>query len=144
MTDNLCTCITYSDDEGHTGKLPVYMTRAAACADVALPAAIVIPAHSAYKADLLIGFDIPKGHKILMYPRSSLLIKKGLIQPVSVIDEDYSRQHVHVPFFNATDHDVVLEEGERVAQIECVPSYDMVDWDHKFNDRTGGFGSTGE
>lgn len=139
-----CQCIKFTDDEGHTGKEPVYMTRFAACADVALPTAAVIPAHAVCKVDLLIGFDIPCDKKIIMYPRSSLLIKKGLMQPVSIIDSDYSGQHVHVPFYNITDHDVVLEENERVAQIECTPMYDTVNWTRKAVDRKGGFGSTGK
>jgi len=139
-----CECIQFTDDEGHTGNLPVYKTKLAACADVSLPVDIRIPARSSFKVDLLIGFNIPDDMKIMMYPRSSLLVMKGLIQPTSVIDADYSGQHVHVPFYNPTDHEIVLEQGERVAQIECVPRYDCRDLIHETNERTGGFGSTGK
>ena len=72
-----------------------------------------------------------------------MLIKKGLIQPVSIIDSDYSGQHVHIPFVNITDEPVELDKGERVAQIECVPAYDCVDWSRIEKERDGGFGSTG-
>lgn len=139
-----CECVQFTDDEGHTGNLPVYKTKLAACADVSLPVDIRIPARSSFKVDLLIGFNIPDDMKIMMYPRSSLLINKGLFQPTSVIDADYSGQHVHVPFYNPTDYEVVLKQGERVAQIECVPRYDCRDWVHETNERTGGFGSTGK
>lgn len=139
-----CECVQFTDDEGHTGNLPVYKTKLAACADVSIPYDIVIPAKSAVKFDLLIGFNIHDDMKIIMYPRSSLLINKGLVQPTSIIDADYSGKHVHVPFYNPTDHDIVLERGERVAQIECVPRYDCRDWVHETNERTGGFGSTGK
>lgn len=144
MNDLICACEIFQDGDGKHGVVPVYQTELAACADVALPKQVIVPAHKAVKIDLLIGFDIPEDCKILMYPRSSLLIKKNLIQPVSVIDADYSRQHVHVPFFNPTDEDILLESGERVAQIECVPRYDTVSWIHKHEKRTGGFGSTGK
>lgn len=139
-----CACYQFplDTDSSKHGIRPVFKTKEAACADVATPVAITIPAHSAIKSDLFIGFEIPKGYKIVMYPRSSLLIKKCLIQPVSIIDSDYSGQHVHVPLFNPTDKDIVLEAGERVCQIECVPAYDCDDWAHENAERMGGFGST--
>lgn len=131
--------------DGVMGINPVYMTKGSACADVAIPYDIVIPAHKAAKFDLWIGFEIPEGYKVIMYPRSSLLVKYSLLQPVSIIDSDYSGQHVHVPFFNPTDTDIKLEKGTRVAQIECVPAYNCEDWEHKNKDRgEGGFGSTGK
>lgn len=129
--------------DGIIGIQPTYQTKEAACADVAIPYPATIPLHKAMKFDLWIGFEIPKGYKIIMYPRSSLLTKKGLMQPVSIIDSDYSGQHVYVPFVNITDEPVELAKGERVAQIECVPVYDCVDWARIEHDRNGGFGSTG-
>jgi deoxyuridine 5'-triphosphate nucleotidohydrolase len=92
---------------------------------------------------LQIGFDIPNGYKIVMYPRSSLMIKYGIVQPTSVIDSDYSGMEVHVPLYNTSDKRVELPAGTRVAQIECVPVYDCLDWNHESAERTGGFGSTG-
>lgn len=139
-----CQCEIYTDDEGNHGALPVYQTKLAACADVSIPQQVVIPKHSSFKIDLLIGFDIPEDMKIMMYPRSSFLVKKGLIQPTSIIDADYSHKHVHVPFYNPTDYDVVLERGERVAQIEAVPRYSTNEWPRKDVEREGGFGSTGK
>lgn len=138
-----CECIQFYDDKHIVrGIKPVYKTKGAACADVAIPFTTVIKAGTAEKIDLWIGFQIPKGYKIIMYPRSSLLIKKGLIQPVSIIDADYSGMRVHVPLFNPTDKDIVLEAGERVAQIECVPCYECNCWDKEEVTRDGGFGST--
>lgn len=128
------------------GIKPVYKTKGAACADVAIPFETLIPAHKSVCIDLWIGFEIPENYKVIMYPRSSLLVKKGLISPVSIIDADYSGQRVHAPLFNLTDNDVKLEAGERVLQIECVPMYDCVDWEHEKTVRArvnGGFGSTG-
>lgn len=129
------------------GIPPVYMTKKAACADLAVPEKVVIPPHSAVRVGLKVGFEIPDGMKIIMYPRSSLLVKRGLFQPTSIIEPDYNGQEVHAPLFNGTDTEVVLEAGDRVSQIECVPRWDCYSWDHKKAERSksdGGFGSTGK
>lgn len=137
------TILHVTDDSSDNGAKPVYQTAEAACADVCSPAEYVIQPHSSSKIDLLVSFNIPDGFKIIMYPRSSLLIKKGLMQPVSIIDADY-HDHVHVPLFNLTDRPVIIERGERIAQIELVPTYNCKDWPRKQVERTGGFGSTGK
>lgn len=143
-----CPCyLFYEEIDGKRvvhGKNPVYKTKGAACADVAIPFATTIPPHSAVKIDLWIGFEIPEGYVVRMYPRSSLLIKHGLIQPVTNIDSDFSGNHVHCPLYNPTDKPVELLAGERVAQIECVPTYDCEDWEHEDNVRDpNGFGGSG-
>lgn len=136
----ICKVRCLSDD----AKVPVYMSKEAACADVCIPNDTLLEANSVTKVDLQLAFDIKKGYKIIMYPRSSLLLKKGIIQPVSIIDSDYSGKPVHAIFYNPTNNDnVLLLRHERVAQIECVPAYNCINWD-RFNDtRIGGFGSTG-
>ena len=126
------------------GIQPVYQTKHAACADVAVPIRTIIHPHSTEKVDLWIGFEIPEGYCIKMYPRSSLLLKYDLMSPVSIIDSDYSRMHVHVVLHNLGANLQVLEAGTRVAQIECVPVYDCDDWAHSNKTRDGGFGSTGQ
>lgn len=123
---------------------PVYMTDGAACADVAIPCDITINPGQCAVVPLGLGFDIPLFFKIVMYPRSSLLTKYGIMQPTSIIDHDYSGKEVHAPLFNATNSVIVLQKGTRVAQIECVPVYDCTSWPRKLVERTGGFGSTGK
>lgn len=129
------------------GIMPVYKTKKAACADLAVPEKVVIPPHKSVMVGLKVGFEIPDGMKIVMYPRSSLLVKRGLFQPTSIIEPDYNGQEVHAPLFNGTDEEVVIEAGDRVCQIECVPRYDCRSWDHDEVERdtvNGGFGSTGK
>ena len=135
-----CRCIQLG---GH-GIQPVYKTKEAACADVALPDRLVLKAGEIKMVSLQIGFEIPNGFKIVMYPRSSLMIKYGLVQPTSIIDSDYSGMEVHVPLYNTSDRRIELPAGTRVAQIECVPVVDCLDWKHEAQTRTGGFGSTGK
>ena len=128
------------------GKRPVFGTTGAACADICTPYEVTVPPHTTMKIDTWIGFSIPEGYKVIMYPRSSLLVKRGLMQPTSIIDRDYTG-HVHVPVHNLTDEPVVLEAGERIAQVECVPAMQHklgVNWQVKNVARDQeGFGGTG-
>ena len=129
---------------GPNGKVPVYKTKQAACADVYLPEDVTIEPGKVACPGLQLGFEIPAGSKIVMYPRSSLLVKFGIIQPTSIIDADYSGMEIHAPLYNATDKPVTLKAGDRVAQIELQPYTRVLDWKFENNERTGGFGSTGE
>lgn len=129
---------------GPHGKVPVYKTRQAACADVFLPEDVTIEPGKVACPGLQLGFDIPAGNKIIMYPRSSLLVKFGIMQPTSIIDADYSGMEIHVPLYNTTDKPVTLKAGTRVAQIELHEYERILDWNFEDNERTGGLGSTGE
>ena len=129
---------------GPNGKVPVYKTKQAACADVYLPEDVTIEPGKVACPGLQLGFEIPAGSKVVMYPRSSLLVKFGIIQPTSIIDADYSGMEIHAPLYNATDKPVTLKAGDRVAQIELQEYSRVLDWNFESNERTGGFGSTGE
>lgn len=130
------------------GLPPVFMTKGAACADCAVPFEEMILPHQTKVIDLWIGFEIPVGYKIVMYPRSSLLVKKGLMSPVSIIDQDFSGNKVHFPVHNLTNQPVRLAAGERVCQIELAPAMKRSwqdNWDQKEVERGAeGFGTTGE
>ncbi|MEE0930113.1 MAG: hypothetical protein UIM53_03865 [Acutalibacteraceae bacterium] len=129
---------------GPHGKVPVYKTRQAACADVFLPEDVTIEPGKVACPGLQLGFNIPAGNKIVMYPRSSLLVKFGIMQPTSIIDADYSGMEIHVPLYNTTDKPVTLKAGDRVAQIELHEYERILDWNFEDNERTAGLGSTGE
>ena len=129
---------------GPHGKVPVYKTKQAACADVFLPEDVTVEPGKVACPGLQLGFNIPAGNKIVMYPRSSLLVKFGIMQPTSIIDADYSGMEIHVPLYNTTDKPVTLKAGDRVAQIELREYERVLDWNFEDNERTGGFGSTGE
>lgn len=139
-----CKATLFTDEHGYTGKMPVYKTKEAACADVALPHAVNINPGEVVKIDLLIGFDIPAGKKIVMYPRSSLLTKYKILSPTSIIDSDYRGKHVHWPAINLGSEPVILDIDTRVAQIELLPTEQVTDWAMERTERVGGFGSTGE
>lgn len=146
---NFDTYLYYdTDDNGNRvnmGKKPCFMTKGAACADVAIPANVTIKAGERKLIDLMLGFDIPEGYCIKMYPRSSLLVKYGLLSPVSIIDWDYKYAHVRWPVVNVSKDDVNLEAGTRVAQVYLCKQSEQGDWERKNVARDlGGFGGTGE
>lgn len=129
------------------GIMPDYKTKKAACADCAVPVDVVLEPGKCTLVGLKLAFEIPDDMKIVMYPRSSLLVKRGIMQPTSIIEPDYNGQEVHAPLFNTTSEPILIKAGERVCQIECVPRYDCKSWDHDDVERdtqNGGFGSTGK
>jgi dUTP pyrophosphatase len=92
---------------------------------------------------------MPKNEVLLVYPRSSLAIKKGLLMSnsVGVIDSDYynnqnNEGHIMVPLLNITDQKVKIEKGERIAQ-GIFTQFQKIDEEEITNqERKGGFGSS--
>ena len=132
------------DSTGIKGIAPIYSTMHSAAADVAIPDDVVIPAHDSVYVDLLLKTNIEYGYCILMFPRSSTLIKNHLFMPVSVIDSDY-KGNIHAPLYNPTSVDITLHKGDRIAQI-MLQRCDM--WvTNNISNRVrsgGGCGSTGK
>jgi dUTP pyrophosphatase len=93
--------------------------------------------------------SMPKNEVLLVYPRSSLAIKKGLIMSnsVGVIDSDYynnqnNEGHIMVPLFNISQKEAKIEKGERIAQGIFTQFYQLDDEEITNQERTGGFGSS--
>ena len=93
--------------------------------------------------------SMPKGETLLVFPRSSLGIKKGLMMSngVGVIDSDYynnsnNEGHIMIPLLNFSDKDVCLKKGERVAQGIFIEYKKASNEDILEVERSGGFGST--
>lgn len=85
---------------------------------------------------------------LLIFPRSSLAVKKGLrlSNSVAVIDADYygnpdNDGHIMISLFNFSQETQVIEAGDRIAQGVFV-KYEVTDDDHVNGSRQGGFGST--
>jgi len=95
-------------------------------------------------------FDIPKGHHIKIYNRSSMPLKKGLIlaNGVGVVDEDYVDE-VFGMFYNSTKETQYIKVGDRIMQGELVSNSknfcfeEIKKASEKKGNRTGGLGSTG-
>ena len=86
---------------------------------------------------------------LLIFPRSSLAVKKGLrlTNSVAVIDADYygnerNDGEIMISLFNFTDSPVTIEADERIAQGIFI-KYGITDDDAASGVRQGGYGSTG-
>jgi dUTP pyrophosphatase len=98
---------------------------------------------------------IPMGYHVSINPRSGLALKNGLIviNSPGTIDGDYTDE-IFILVSNISDIPILIEEGDRIAQIEIVKNrtietYFSVGTEkellaHKnLSNRSGGFGHTG-
>lgn len=130
--------------------LPKRSTSESAGYDFYLPYDIVISPHGCTG---IIPTDIKaymqEGEVFMLYVRSSVGIKKGLVlaNGTGVIDMDYYSNpdndgNIGVALRNETDVPVILKRGERIMQGIFV-KYLVADNGNTDNVRDGGFGSTG-
>ena len=94
-------------------------------------------------------FDIPDGHVMKMFIRSSQALKKGLTMAngVGIIDSDYVEESF-IMLENISDSMATIHHGERIAQclIEKTSRVKIVEVTERPGQKTereGGFGSTG-
>lgn len=111
---------------------------------------VVVPAHGTARIVTGIKAQMEKDMVLLIYIRSSLGIKFGLMLSncVGVIDYDYynnndTEGNIIVKLYNTTDNDVFIEPYERIAQ-GIFTKYYTTDDDNVTATRTGGVGSTGK
>ncbi len=93
--------------------------------------------------------QVPTGHFLGIFARSSTPLKRGLVIPngVGVVDPDYSGpdDEVKVQVLNFTKAEVQVTRGDRLAQGIVLPAQ-RVSWQEvtEIAEVTrGGFGSTG-
>ena len=134
-----------SKREGNSLK---YMTKDSAGVDLCVLEPVVILPRQMEMVNTGVSVSIPVGHAGLLFPRSSLSVKKGLMlmNSIGLIDSDY-RGDIQCILWNSGTGTVRLETGERIAQLVVIPvaQYDWVkaavlDMTER---GTGGFGSTG-
>lgn len=96
-----------------------------------------------------VSISIPDGYVGLIYARSGLASKSG-VRPrnaVGVVDSDY-RGAVMVPLVNDSEDSIVINQGERIAQMIITPyeqaNLILVDELDSTERGSGGFGSTGK
>lgn len=108
---------------------------------------VVVPVGGTVKITTGLACQLPEGHFMIIAPRSSVGVKKGLMlkNTVGIIDESY-RGQIYLFFKNISDEPVVIENGERVAQAIVLPYpvLDLVAVNELDNTErgAGGFGST--
>lgn len=90
-----------------------------------------------------------RDYVMLIFPRSSLGIKKGMMiaNTVPVVDADYAyadnEGHIFICIKNNGEDMLELEEGDKIVQAVFIP-FGVADEEEITTERTGGIGSTGK
>lgn len=128
--------------------MPEYKTPGALGFDIGLLKAVTVPAHGDVIARTGLGFGLPEGHGLFIFPRSSIFKKQRLMlaNSVGVLDPDFSgaEDELKLHFYNPTDTDIALEAGQRLVQGVILPVaiVDLYEGPADAVSR-GGIGSTG-
>jgi dUTP pyrophosphatase len=130
--------------------LPAYETNASAGLDVRanLPENIALNPMERALIKTGLFLEIPVGFECQVRPRSGLALKKGLtvLNSPGTIDADY-RGEVGIILINLSNETVILENGERIAQL-VFARVEQAEWVSaeilsETERGVGGFGSTG-
>jgi dUTP pyrophosphatase len=132
-----------------TVALPAYGTDESAGFDLAAAHDVAIPPRQIVLVRTGLVIEVPSGHFLAIFARSSTPLKRGLMvaNGVGVIDPDYSgpTDEVMIQVLNITDAAVTVCRGDRIAQ-GIVLAAPRVSWQEvselRANPR-GGFGATG-
>ncbi|KXK07828.1 MAG: Deoxyuridine 5'-triphosphate nucleotidohydrolase [Microgenomates bacterium OLB22] len=129
--------------------LPAYQTDGAAAFDLNSRVDIDVPREGVTVIPLGIVVDIPDGHVGLLFARSSLPGKKGLMvaNGVGVIDADFcgDNDELGLAVINISSSVVKVEKGERLAQMIILPidRVSLQEVSRMSGKDRGGFGTTG-
>ena len=137
--------VTRIDDDM---PLPRYQTAGAAGFDLAARVAMTVaPGEVALVPTGLI-IEVPAGHFLGIFARSSTPLKRGLLvaNGVGIVDADYCgpTDEIKIEVLNFTAAPVVIERGDRLAQGVILP-FVRADWTETSiaRESRGGFGGTG-
>jgi dUTP diphosphatase len=130
--------------------LPKYETGGAAGFDLAASADVTIAPGTIALVPTGLVIQVPQGHFLGIFARSSTPLKKGLMvaNGVGVIDEDYCgpKDEVRIQVLNFTQTPVEVKRGDRIAQGLLLP-VTRVEWQETDgaprSGSRGGFGATG-
>ena len=130
--------------------LPRYETGGAAGFDLAAAADVTIAPGTIALVPTGLAIQVPPGHFLGIFARSSTPLKRGLMvaNGVGVIDEDYCgpKDEVKIQVLNFTQAPVEVKRGDRIAQGLFLP-VSRVEWEESSDDlrqgSRGGFGGTG-
>lgn len=141
--------IVREDKNGETAQVPTYATPGSAGADVRAfcpGVRIVVKPDQVAMVPTGLKLGIPEFTGLYILPRSGMGKKKFTIPNApGLLDSDYTDE-LMVLIHNETNEDLVINNGDRIAQIVLIDTYQMqfeeVDALAK-TERKGGFGSTG-
>lgn len=130
--------------------MPKYANETDACLDLKNVGRQVIFPNETCVCSSGIKVAIPDGYVMLMFVRSSIGIKHGctLANGTGIIDAGY-RDEIKIALRNNSKSEVVLSDGDRIAQFMVIPRpfVNLIkvedNEDFRNGDRGGGIGSTG-
>ncbi len=132
-----------------TVPLPSYGTGESAGFDLAASHDLVIAPGQVALVRTGLVIEVPSGHCLAIFARSSTPLKRGLMvaNGVGIVDPDYSGpdDEVMIQLLNVTSADVLVRRGDRLAQGIVLP-VPRITWNEveTLRDATrGGFGATG-
>ena len=130
--------------------LPKYETAGAAGFDLAASVDMTIDPGQVTLVPTGLVIEVPAGHFLGIFARSSTPLKRGLMvaNGVGVVDEDYCgpTDEIKIEVVNFTPRPVTVARGDRLAQGILLP-YARAEWQETASpSRTarGGFGATGQ
>lgn len=130
------------------GKIPTYATDGSGAFDFYSAEDVKVGNGQVRNINLGVAMEIPQGHVLLLFPRSSIGIKTCLrmANSVGVIDSDY-RGTIHAMYENIFCVPHHINQGDRIAQGIIVPipkvEFEEVEELSTTERGDGGFGSTG-
>ena len=130
--------------------LPEYHSAGAAGFDLAASQDVIVRPHSVALVPTGLVIEVPTGHFLGIFARSSTPLKRGLMvaNGVGVIDSDYcgTTDEIKVQVLNFTPEPVEVKAGDRIAQGLLMPVV-RADWRETAEElregARGGFGATG-
>lgn len=129
-------------------KAPEYATPGSAGVDLCAAEDVELDSLERQRVWTGISVAIPQGYEGQVRPRSGLAFKLGLsmVNAPGTIDSDY-RGEIGVLLVNISKEKIVLQKGERIAQLVFCPivraEFEAVDQLGGTERGAGGFGSTG-
>lgn len=128
--------------------LPAHATEASAGIDLAAARDVALAPGERAAVPTGIALAIPDGYEGQIRPRSGLALRHGIavLNSPGTIDADY-RGEIQIILANLGSETVVLERGQRIAQLVVAPvariAFDEVAALPASRRGSGGFGSTG-
>lgn len=132
-------------------QIPAYATSGSSGMDLYSVDSVTIQPFERALVQTGIRISLPIGYEAQVRPRSGLALKKGLtvLNSPGTIDQDYLGE-IGVILYNSSQDVVVLNKGERIAQLVISPvaQCELVEFEDVRDETTtvrgeGGFGHTG-
>ena len=129
-------------------KLPKRKTTYSAGHDISIPFSKIVLPQQTLKIPTGLRCEIDSDYVMLVFPRSSLGIKKNMYitNTIPVIDADYfeanNEGHIFLSIKNGGDKILELNNGDAIVQAIFL-QYGVADEEEILNKRMGGVGSTG-